>query len=488
MRSLRLVTLLAIPAQLAFGQQAAPRGTSLTLEEAIATARKNSPLYLQTENNIRTQDAQVRSAYGQLLPQANANFRTQWQQGGTQYIQGIALDGGATDAYSSSYQIGLSYNVTAALRYAPRAAKANRSAAEADLTNMAELLRSTITQNYITALQSEATAAVLDTLVATAQGQLDLVQARLKVGAGTIIDVRTAEVAHGQAQVNALTAHNAADVNKIRLFQSMGVPADRDAKLTTTFPIAQPTFSLDSVLDIARRVNPDLAARKSRQYAAELNVGVAKSNYLPSLFLSTGYAAQAFGYVDSDILAQQAIAGAANSRTSCLTADSLRVGAGLAAKGCGSGTLGADQLAAIRATNKPFKFQKAPYGVSASLSLPIFNGFQREAQVENARVQRDNAAYDVRARNLQLTTDVTQAYLNLVTAAKTVELQTQIAARAAEDLALNEASYRVGAKTFLDVNVARGQYERTQIDRVNSVYEYHKAFAALENAIGRPLR
>ena len=108
--------------------------------------------------------------------------------------------------------------------------------------------------------------------------------------------------------------------------------------------------------------------------------------------------------------------------------------------------------------------------------------------MEVARVQRDNAAYDVRARNLQLTTDVTQAYLNLVTAARTAELQNQISAKAAEDLALNEASFRVGAKTFLDVSTSRATYEKTQIDRVNSIYQYHWAFAALENAVGRPLR
>ena len=53
---------------------------------------------------------------------------------------------------------------------------------------------------------------------------------------------------------------------------------------------------------------------------------------------------------------------------------------------------------------------------------------------------------------------------------------------------LNEASFRVGAKTFLDVTSARGTFEKAQIDRVNSIYEYHKAFAALENAVGRPLR
>ena len=46
-----------------------------------------------------TRDAQVRTAYGQLLPQANANFRTSYQQAGTQYFQGIALNG--SDSYSS---------------------------------------------------------------------------------------------------------------------------------------------------------------------------------------------------------------------------------------------------------------------------------------------------------------------------------------------------------------------------------------------------
>jgi outer membrane protein len=488
MRSLRLVALLAISAQVAIAQQPAARGGALSLEDAISTARKNNPLYLQTENGLRIQDAQVRAAYGQLLPRASAGFDTRYQQGGTQYYQGVALGGGSTDAYSSSYFVGLNYNVSAAVRYAPRAAKATRDAAQADITSGAELLRANVTQAYITALQSEATSAVLDTLVETAAGQLDLVNAKLKVGAGTIIDVRGAEVALGQARVNALTAHNTAEIEKLRLYQVMGVPAELGNKLTTTFQIAEPKFSLDSLIDLARRVNPDLAARKSRQTAAEAGIGVAKSNYLPSLSLGTGYSAQAFGYVDGNVLAQQAVLGAASNRRNCLTADSIRVGAGLSALGCGPGTLSEEQLSTIRSGNKPFKFNKAPYGVSASLSLPIFNGFVREQSMENARVQRDNAAYDVRARNLQLTTDVTQAYLNLVTAAKTVELQTQIAAKAAEDFALSEASYRVGAKTFLDVSTSRAQYERTQIDRVNAVYEYHKAFAALENAVGRPLR
>ena len=75
-----------------------------------------------------------------------------------------------------------------------------------------------------------------------------------------------------------------------------------------------------------------------------------------------------------------------------------------------------------------------------------------------------------------------------MTAAKTVELQEQIAAKAAEELAFAEERYKVGATTFLDVTTSRGTYEQAPIDRVNAIYDYHKAFAALENAVGRPLR
>ena len=488
MRSLRFIALLAMPVQLAFGQQpqTASTGGSLTLDEAIATAQRNNPAYLQVRNNVRNSDAQVRQAYGALLPRVDANFRTNYTQGGTQYVQGIPLEG--PDSYNSSYQASLSYQINAGLAFAPKAAKAQRAAGEADITSSAENVRAVVTQQYISALQSQAAAAVLDTLVQVAEGQLNLANAKMAAGAGTIIDVRTAEVAVGQAQVAALTMHNQARIDRLRLYQTMGVPADIDVNLTTTFSLAKPSFSLDSVLDIARRVNPDVAARKSRLVAAEAGVKLAKTLYLPSLNLFTGYAAQAFGYKSADLLAAQESARAASSYKSCVLTDSIRVGAGLKPVPCGTGVLSDVQLAAIREQNQPFKFNKAPLSIGASISIPIFNNFQREATVEQNRVQRDNALNDVRARNLQLTTDVTQAYLTLVTQSKTVELQTQIAAKAAEDLALNEASFRVGAKTFLDVTTARGTFEKAQIDRVNSIYEYHKAFAALENAVGRPLR
>lgn len=500
MRSLRLIAALVIPAQFALAQQspgtAAGQGKPLTLDEAIATAHQNNPAFLQIQNGVRTAETTVRQTLAALLPSSSASFTTRYQQGGTQFFQGAALSSGSADSRQSSYSLGLNYNISPSIAFAPRSAHATKVAAEADVTSQAEALRAQVTTQYITALQARAQASLQDTLVQTAQGQLDLANAKMEVGAGTILDVRTAEVAVGQARVNALTAHNTAVVEKLRLFQLMGVPADTGAVLSTDFNVSQPPFTLDSVLEMARHVNPDVAAKKSREYAADMNVHSARTLYLPTLSIGTGWGGNSFEYVNSDIPVLQAQQNVIGRYNSCIAQDSIRTRVGLAplptgaGTNCGTGVFTDQDIATARASNNqfPFKFNRNPIGISATLSLPIFNGYQREAQIEQAKIARDNAAYDLRSRSLQLTTDVTQAYLNLVTAARTVELNAQIAQKSAEELAFAEESYKVGAKTFLDVTTARGTYETAQINRVDAVYNYHKAFAALENAVGRPLR
>jgi outer membrane protein TolC len=48
--------------------------------------------------------------------------------------------------------------------------------------------------------------------------------------------------------------------------------------------------------------------------------------------------------------------------------------------------------------------------------------------------------------------------------------------------------YRVGAISIVDLVQARGDFERAETDRITAVYDVQRAFAALENAVGRPLR
>ncbi|MBC7788698.1 MAG: TolC family protein [Anaerolineae bacterium] len=465
-------------------------GPVLTLEEAQSLARRYNPDHQQIRNNRRVATAALKSAWGNLLPSADALFQGQQRQGGTQPINGVNFS--TSDIRQSSYWLGLNYNISAATLLNPRVQKANVAAADADVTLSTEVVHATVAQQYLTTLQAEARAALQDSLVITSEAQLELVQARAAVGSGTQLDVVRAQVTLGQARVTALQAHNTAEIEKLRLFERMGVPQPANVRLTSTFEVAEPTFSLQSVLDMAQRRSPALEALRSRDKSASLVVRQAQSQYLPALSLSTGWGGYTYEYTNSNFLIEQQRLGIEGQRANCFFMDSLRTGANLppTSNNCALIAFTPAQADRIRSENSqfPFNFTKQPRAFTATVSLPLFDGFTREQRIQEAQAGRSNARYLLRARELQLTQEVTAAYLTLTTAARTVALQGQNAERAREELNLAQERYRVGASTFLEVTEARASVERAETERINAIYDYHKAFAALESAVGRSLR
>ncbi len=479
---------LAVCAFALVSQAGAQQTATLTLDEAVTLARRNNPSFRVTTNSRRSADMAVRSAYANLLPSVNASAAGRYQQTGQQFFNGIPLST-SSDIVQSSYGLNVNYSVNSAVLYAPKLYSAQADAAEADVTFAAEVLRAVVTQEYLGVLQAQARAALADTLMQTTKGQLELAKARNAVGAATILDVRTAEVAYGRAEINALQAKNTAAVQMLRLYEQLGVQQPDDVVLATKFPIVPVTFRLDSLKDLARAANPGLLALRSREKASNAGVRAYQGQYLPTLNLSTGWGWNASRFADGQTLVDRANASRLSNYAECASLDSLRTGAGLPSLSCGGppAPLTTAEADAIRSQNK-LDYIKAPRSFSAFISLPIFDNLSREQNLQRAQIDRDNAKFAVRGREVKLEADVTEAYLNLQTALKTVGLQEINAAAAREQLSFAEERYRVGAATFLDVTTSRGTFEQAQIDRVNAIYDYHRAFAALESAVGRPLR
>src|SRR5439155_23003249 len=199
-------------------------------------------------------------------------FGAGFQQGGSNVVQGIEIK--AADTYTTNYSVSVNYSLSAGALFTPKAVRADRDATVATISGSSEALRSQVTQSYLTALQSEAQAAVQDTLVQTAQAQFDLADARFNAGAATILDVRNAEVAVGQSQVAALNAHNTARVDRVRLGQLIGAPLSPDAKLTTTFSVTEPHFSLDSLLALGHQINPNLLSAPAAENATAQGLNI----------------------------------------------------------------------------------------------------------------------------------------------------------------------------------------------------------------------
>jgi outer membrane protein len=492
-RSLLLLGLIAGAVQAS--AQAAPADSTtpatLTLDQAIQLARRNNPALQQIQNNRIGARAAVRSAYGALLPAADASLSVQRQQGGQQIFSGTSL-GASSDVNQSSYEIGLSYRLNSATLITPSLQRANRDAVEADITGASEILRSNVAQQYLSVLQADENADLQDSLAVASQQELILAQAREIVGSGTQLDVQRAEVALGLQKVQVLKARNQVEIEKLRLFQLMGTPQPANVKLVSQFVVTPVPLSLQDLIASARSDNPSVLALRSREHVSDLNVRREKGEYSPTLSLSTGIGGYTYGYTNSSFPVQQAAAQLEASKASCVRTEEVRAALNLSNQlaECNTIAFTDAQASAIRQSNSrfPFNFTKSPRSISAVLSLPLFDGFSREQRLQEAMASRSDARYDVRSKELALTADVTAAYLTLVTAEKTVALQEQNAEKAKQELKLVQDRYRIGATTFVDLTEARATYERAESDRITAIYDYHKAFAALESAVGHPLR
>jgi len=472
-------------------RDSAAQTTTLTIDQAIDQARRNNPVLQQTLNNRINARAAVRSAYGALLPSADASLSAQRQQGGQQIFSGTSL-GASSDVNQSSYQIGINYRINSATLITPSLQRANRDAVAADITGATESLRSNVAQRYLSVLQAEANADLQDSLVVASQQELILAQAREIVGSGTQLDVQRADVALGLQRVQVLKARNLVEIEKLRLFELMGIPQPPNVKLVSKFPVTPIGLELQQLIESARRQNPGVLALRSREHVADLHVRREKGEYSPTLSLSTGIGGYTYGYTNSSFPVQQAAAQIDAARASCIRTEEVRAALNLSNQlaQCSSMTLTPADEQAIRSGNSkfPFSFTRSPRSLTAVLSLPLFDGFAREQRLQEAMASRSDARYSVRARELALTADVTAAYLTLTTAEKTVALQEQNAAKARQELKLVQDRYQIGATTFVDLTQARATYERAESERINAIYDYHKAFAVLESAVGHPLR
>lgn len=445
MRRLFLVTLATLTAA-PLAAQGTARTMTLALDEAIAIAKRSNPQYLESVNTQRRTALGVRTAYGSFSPSISSSVGFGWREGGVVPVEG-SLTGASADLISSSYGINLSFGYSLATILGPRQANAQLDAAEANTVSASVQLRQAVTDLYFNVVQAVRTAALQDSLVGSQRLQLSLAQARETVGSGTSLDTKRADVAVQQQVIAALSAHNVADQTKLQLFEALGTPLTGDVELTTELPVTEPVFRLDELLADARSHSPTLAANRANERSAEITKRQSQSRYIPSFGISTGLGGSTLRHTDPAI------------------------------------------RESLNEPNKwPFNFSRNPWNVSAGFNLTLWDGFSREQQTQGAALNLANAQQEVRRAELALNTTVTSNLKQLQLDYQTVQLRIRAAATAKEALDVAQERYRVGATAYLDLSTALDTYQNAQNQTLIAIYTYHRDFAALEAAVGRPLR
>lgn len=419
------------------------QGPGLSLADALASAVAKNPDYLQWLNNESPASLAVKSAYASFVPSATVSAGFNYTGSGSSNFGGTNVIKTAS-SIGSNYSVDLNWLLNGRVLATPGQSRANLRATQEQIDAAKVQLRSAVLVQYLSVLQTNARIDVLNQQVLRNKVFLDLARARYQVGQATMLDVRQAEVTLGQSDVDVLVAKQQNDDARLELYRLMGIPAPAgfdQVVLTDSFPVVEPSYSLDTLLGTAAEVNPTLRAAEATLDASKFSLTAVKSEYLPSLRASANWNGYTQQYSDQDTL-----------------------------------------------KTFPFDFTTQPFQVFAGLSLPIFDGLQRETRVSEAKARRDDATEQYRGQVLLVRQQVTSRYLAIGATYKAIGVAEANRVAAADQLRLAQDRYRLGQGTALELSDSEGAVQRAEGTYVDAVYAYHKAVAALEEAVGQPLR
>jgi outer membrane protein len=463
--------LLTLLLPLALGAQQLPETNpssapaTLALGDAVALAKRHNPAFMGQRNDISVAEWQIRSAYADFIPALNVSNTFGYIAPGERRSGSVVL-GEQPSIYSSSYAVGLSYSVNAQRLSAPSIANADLAVARERVAGAATTLVNDVTRSYLTALQSQQTVKQTEGEVARTRDYVELARARTAAGAASSIDLKRAEVQQAQAELKRMRAENQATMDLLSLGRVMGVLLPADTKLTSDFELVEPAWDADSLIALALRRGPSLGLSRASEHAAKARLRSAQGGYFPSLSFNVSYNGwvQHVGSIEAGI--KQRLGNTPDS------ASASRVRAELL-----------QQMQGF-----PFNYNKQPISASMTVSIPVFQGLARTAQIQSSRAALEDASHQRTAEELRVRFEVTSAVLNLRGTYRAAALQRVIKQKAAEELRLAEDRLRYGATGPLAVADAQTQLAQAELDEIQAIYDFHKQLAALETLIGVSLR
>jgi outer membrane protein len=425
--------------------------TQLSMTDVIDLSLRNNPATRESWATARAAVDQYGSARGSLFPTVNGNVnltRTSSTVGGSGSTgttiggtgndstgtRGSSVGGGSTSRTQLTPSISVSYLVfdlggrSGTIEAAKQRAIGSDLAHNATIQNVVLQAESAV----FSYLATRATRAAQIVAVDEAQADTAAAEARLRVGVGTLADVLQTRTELAQAKLQLATLGGNLLSARANLALAMGVQANARfdvPEIASTDSVATVAASVDTLINRAITLRPDLAAARADAAALASEIRVARSAGYPALTLSStgSYARQ--------------LQGVGNS------------------------------------TGRNFS-------VVLGLQIPIFNGFSREYDVRTARDEYEAGLARVQSTSQQISVQVFASYAALQTATERVTTAVELltAAQQSSDVAVGR--YREGVGTITDVLLARTALASARADEIQARWEWRTALAQLAHDVG----
>ena len=401
----------------------------LTIDKAVSIALENHPSIRAAQANIRSASAGVTSAMSNYYPQLTSSATYTRTDGAFVFNP----DNPVKDQTYNSYTGALAINQTI-FDFGKTIGKVGASnsfndAANEDFDGARQTVALDVQIAYLEMVQANQVEHVNELAVASAEQHFKQAQAFYRVGKRAQFDVTKAEVDLANANVALITARNNVRLVRLSLETAMGVHPKTPYAVADSFTITPYDTKLDSVRATTQKTRPELISARERLNASQSLVTAAKGQHLPTI--------SAFG--------------------------------------------------TWTWTNFNFPLYNKWVG-GFSLTLPLFQGFAINAQVELAEAAVDEAQANLDLLNDAATTESEQYYLALRASQERVDATSKLVQQAEENLNLAEKQYTAGVNSVIEVTDAQLTLSNARITRIQALFDYNSSAIHLKRAMGTLLK
>ena len=264
--------------------------------------------------------------------------------------------------------------------------------------------------------------------------QIDRTSALVDAGSvpeGNLFEIQS-QAAREDLQI--VTARNALELSRLNLAQLL----DLDAR--TNFQVVVPDFSnmdisdlftsVDDIFATAETTLPQVKAAELILKSVEKQLAIQRGYRSPSLSLSGGYTTRYSSIAKHP----------ANPSEAYLFMDQLRDGVN-------------------------------SY-INVGINIPIFNGWQINTSVKNAKLNVLNYQYQLQLTKNTLYKEIQQAYAEAVASMKKYDASAKAVASMEEAFRYTEQRFEVGLMNFVDYSTAKTRLTAAQSDLLQAKFEY----------------
>lgn len=415
----------------------------LNLNQCVEIAIKNNPQMLQSEFYRKMSDKDVTIALSNFLPNVNAGMgynhstvgpssqlRIDPRSGIPVPVQPNEIKSWASSADASVNQTLFNggYNY-----YHYSQARNLKKSAEYDLEATRQDVIYRVKERYYNLLKQEQLLQVQKKALESAEESLRLSQTLFKVGKASKSDELQAQVLKDQAELAVIEQENILSIAQSSLNHVLGFEVDRVIQVSDNLDIEEIEITYEKAAELSRLNNPGLIKSRYDLKASKNYIGMAVSSYMPNVSAYAGY--------------------------SWRHQDFSRIG---------------DML------DKDYNWY-----AGLSLSIPVFQGFSRIANVGKAKL---NYKYNQEIQT-QIQKDIDlelkESYFLLQQAKKKIAVTDVAVESAATNLRLAQEKFRVGSGTMLEITDAQVSNTEAQSNNIQALYEYMLCVSRLQKAMGQ---